>query len=258
MRLLAEAEHVLNGAGIRLVANDRDVVAKFSNKADAFRELARLGIPTPETRSVSRDDDIIAVGLPCIIKPATGSGGSAMVYYAVDLDEARVYVDYIRRMGGAPLAQEYIDVDEGEFTVGVLSWPDGTVVSSIALRRSLESKLSVLYQGRGGLVSTGYTQGYIGEFGDICRQAEAIAISIGSRGPINVQGRVRDGVLVPFEINPRLSASSYLRALAGRNELHSLLQKLAYGAAEPLSPLREGWYLRSLTEQYVAPDAMRK
>lgn len=131
------------------------------------------------------------------------------------------------------------------------------MVGSIALRRSFDAKLSVMSRGRGGLVSSGYSQGYIGNFPEICERAEAIAIAVGSRSALNIQGRMRNGELVPFEINPRFSASTYLRAMAGFNEVDILLRRLAFN--EPAWPesLREGWYLRSLTERYVDPQEIR-
>jgi carbamoyl-phosphate synthase large subunit len=197
------------------------------------------------------------VGLPCIIKPSTGSGGSAAVFYAVTVDEAMIYAEFIRRSGRVPVAQEYVDADEGEFTVGVLSLPDGSIAGSIALRRALDAKLSVAYRGRGGLVSSGYSQGYIGEYPRICYQAEEIAKSIASRGPINIQGRLRDGDLLPFEINPRFSASTYLRAMAGFNEVDMTLRFLAKGLVPARAPIRSGWYLRSLTETYVPNERLK-
>ena len=60
----------------------------------------------------------------------------------------------------------------------------------------------------------------------ICSQCEALARKLGSRGPLNVQGRLRDGVFLPFEVNPRFSASTYLRALAGVNELAIYLRNV--------------------------------
>jgi carbamoyl-phosphate synthase large subunit len=180
-----------------------------------------------------------------------------MVFYAVDQGEVAVYADYIRRAGGRPVAQEYIGLEEGEFTIGVLSLRDGSVFGSIALRRNLDSKLSVASTGRGGVISSGYSQGYIASFPKLRDQAEAIARAIGSVGPINIQARVRDGELIPFEINPRLSASSYLRALAGFNEVDIYLRCVALGERVELPDIREGWYLRSLTETYVSPDEVR-
>lgn len=253
MTLLAAAAGALNEAGIRLVANDAAVVALHSDKEATFKRLAQFGVAIPRTAAVMAQSDLEDVGLPCIIKPATGSGGSASVFFAVSVDEAMIYAEFIRRSGSTPIAQEYVDPAEGEFTIGVLSLRDGNVVGSIALRRALDAKLSVAYRGRGALVSSGYSQGYIGEFPELCRQAERIAAVIGSRGPINVQGRVRDGVLLPFEINPRFSASTYLRALAGFNEVDMLLRNMITGVVPVRSPIKTGWYLRSLTETYV-PD----
>lgn len=257
MVLLGAATYQLDAAGITLVANHPDVIRTFSDKSTTFDRLTALGFTVPRTVEVVSDSDLKQIGMPCIVKPATGSGSSTMVFFATDMQEAMTYVDYIRRTGGRPLAQEYIAPDEGEFTVGVLSLPSGEVVGSIALRRSLDATLSVMYRGRGGLVSSGYSQGYIGDFPAIRARAETIASAVGSCGALNVQGRVRNGELIPFEINPRLSASTYLRALAGVNEVDVLLQHLAFNEAVRPEPLREGWYLRSLTERYVAPQEGR-
>lgn len=257
MVLLGAASAELAAAGISLIGNLPEVVSIFSDKEKTFEHLKRLGFAVPRTARVNQAADLVEIGMPCIIKPATGTGGSTMVFFAADADEAMTYADYIRRSGGMPLAQEYISHEEGEFTVSVLTLLDGKLVGSIALRRSLDAKLSVQSRGRGGLVSSGYSQGYIGDFPAFRARAEEIALAIGSRGAMNIQGRIRNGELIPFEINPRLSASTYLRALAGFNELDILLQYHANGRRPaPASP-REGWYLRSLTERYVAPAEIK-
>lgn len=257
MVLLGAATDSLSAKGIGLVANHHSVISLFSDKATTFEQLSKHGFPVPRTIEIKSQSDLAEIGMPCIIKPATGSGGSSMVFFAVDTQEAMTYASYIQRSGIRPLAQEYIDPKEGEFTVGVLSLSDGKVVGSIALQRSLDAKLSVLTRDRGGLISSGYSQGYIGNFPSIKESAEAIAYAIGSRGALNIQGRVRNGELIPFEINPRLSASTYLRALAGFNEVDILLQHLAFNTSIQPLPLREGWYLRSLTENYIAPEEMK-
>jgi carbamoyl-phosphate synthase large subunit len=257
MVLLAAAAKQLNDEGIALVANHPDVIRKCSDKSVTFECLKNHGHTIPRTIEVFSNADLEQIGMPCIVKPSTGSGGSAMVFFATDTEEAMTYADDIRRTGGRPLAQEYITPDEGEFTVGVLSLPNGEVVGSIALRRSLDAKLSVMSRGRGGLVSSGYSQGYIGDFPAIRECAEAIANAVGSRGAINVQGRVRNGELIPFEINPRLSASTYLRAMAGFNEVDLLLQWLAFNKLAQPEALRAGWYFRSLTELYVSPEEIK-
>lgn len=255
--LLGPAAETFAEAGIQVVTNDPQTVALFTDKAATFERLAEYGVQCPLTRSVEAASDVEAVGLPCIVKPATGSGGSASVFFAVTTEEAMIYADFIRRGGSVAVAQEYVTDDEGEFTIGVLSLPDGQVVGSIALKRILHAKLSVSYRGRGGLISSGYSQGEIDHFPELCEQAEAIAQAVDSRGPINIQGRVRDGRLLPFEINPRFSASTYLRAMAGFNEIDLFLRHLTTGDVPARPEIRPGLYLRTLAERFVPPEALR-
>ncbi|MDX5366005.1 MAG: ATP-grasp domain-containing protein, partial [Alphaproteobacteria bacterium] len=127
MQLLGQAQSALEENGISLVANSTGIVELFSDKAETFAALARHDVPVPRTRVVRSEEDVAAVGLPCIVKPATGSGGSVSVFFAVTAEEAMIYADFIRRGDSEPIAQEYIGIDEGEFTIGVLSLPDGTV-----------------------------------------------------------------------------------------------------------------------------------
>lgn len=251
MFLLGEATEQLTSSNITLLGNSRKIISLFSNKCDTFNTLASLGFVVPKTQVVNSEKSIEHVGLPCIIKPSTDSGGSTNVFFATSIDEAFMYSQYIQMGGGTALAQEYISAKEGEFTIGVLSLPTTEVVGAIALQRSLKSKLSLSYNSRGGIISSGYSQGYIGQFENLCSQACTIAKHIESVGPINIQGRVRDGVLIPFEINPRFSASTYLRAMAGFNEVQMLIDYYNTGETPKQPKITYGWYLRSLTEQYV-------
>ena len=107
------------------------------------------------------------------------------------------------------------------------------------------------------MISSGYSQGLIDDFPDVRFTAERIALGVGSRGPMNIQGRVRDGVFVPFEINPRFSASVYLRALAGFNEVAIYLDFLLHGLEPKPCEIRSGWYLRSLSEIVVPREGLR-
>jgi carbamoyl-phosphate synthase large subunit len=251
MTLLGKAATTFKDAGIQLLSNCSTVVASFSDKQAAFKMLGEYGFEIPRTIELKQVSDVSFVGLPCIVKPSTGTGGSVNVFYTTSADEAMAYAEFIRRAGSQPIAQEYIDISDGEYTIGVLSLPDTRVVGSIALRRAMDAKLSVAFSGRGGIVSSGYSQGYIDEYPELCHQAESIARAIGSKGPINIQGRVRRGVFLPFEINPRFSASTFLRAMAGFNEVDMLLRFYSTGEIPQRRKIKSGWYLRSLCERYI-------
>jgi carbamoyl-phosphate synthase large subunit len=251
LNLLSRAYPDLQSSGIELVANAPDVVSLCMDKKRLADALLALGISQPATCVADEPDAAAVVGLPCVVKPSSGSGGSTLVFLAESEAELSAYSRLIRASGRLPVAQEYISEAEGEFTVGVLSLSDQSVVGSIALRRNLDAKLSVAYRSRAGIISSGYSQGLIDDFADIRRTAEDIALRIGSRGPINVQGRVKDGKFMPFEINPRFSASTYLRALAGFNEIDLFLEYLRSGKRPQLRPIQYGFYLRSFSETFV-------
>jgi carbamoyl-phosphate synthase large subunit len=238
-------------AGILLMMNARDVVQLCTNKSDLFKFLSAKNFKVPDTVLVTNPDRISDFhSYPCVVKPALDSGGSRFAFIAEDEEETKFLVDYLFNRGCATILQEYIAAEKSEFTVGVLSSPSGEILGSIALKRQLTSRLSYQVKYSTRVISSGISQGHIDSYRAICEHSERIAREIGSRWAINIQGRVNDGVFMPFEINPRHSGTTYLRALAGFNEPDILLQYCLHkrGFKKKIKP---GYYLRSLAEIYV-------
>lgn len=254
MVLLNAARGDLERAGVRLLANSSATIDVCSDKAETFTRLKALGVRIPRTVLAPAGRQLDEFPLPVIVKATTGTGGSSLVFLAATRAEVPLYVDHIRACGREAILQEYVAHDEGEYTIGVLSLPDGRVAASVALRRMFHVKLSVAQRSEAGLISSGYSQGLIDDFPALRATAEEIAAALGSTGPLNIQGRVRDGALLPFEINPRFSASTHLRAMAGVNELDIYLQFLERGTVPPPPTVAKGYYLRSLAEVYVPPE----
>lgn len=247
--------------GIYIAANSAEVITKCANKSILFMKLEELGIPIPKTIAFGKSDDIDRIDnipFPCVIKPAIGTGGSHLVSLAEDPDEARIYLKRILMNCGKALIQEYIPLDEGEFTVGVLSFQDGSTAGSIAMKRLFHTKLSISIKTKTGLISSGYSQGLIDDFPEVQAQAERIAKALESKGPLNIQGRVRNNIFYPFEINPRFSASTYLRALAGFNEIDIYIRYILMKEKSDKPQIRFGYYLRSLDEIYVPKDGLKQ
>jgi carbamoyl-phosphate synthase large subunit len=67
-------------------------------------------------------------------------------------------------------------------------------------------------------ISSGITQGEISTFTPVLDACRRIAEALGSRGPLNIQGRWDGSNFMPFEINPRFSGTTSMRAMAGFNE----------------------------------------
>ena len=261
LALLGRAASDFKNANIHIAGNSPEVMATCSDKERFFARLRELDIPTPRTFAVKHIGDFEApedFPYPCVIKPATGSGGSRFVFIASSRSEAAAYSRYLRSIGLVPLVQEYIPLDEGEFTIGVLSLPDKQLVGSVAMRRLLHAKLSVLAKTEYGIISSPYSQGLIDEFPDVRAQAENIARALNSVGPLDIQARIRNGVLIPFEVNPRFSGSTYLRAMAGFNQVDIYLRYLLDHTVVEPGPIKPGYYLRSLSELRVEKEEIKR
>lgn len=256
--LLSREKHLFDRDGIVLAINSKQVIDLCTDKIKTFDYLSRQGIPVPSTKVVSNMEELGDFNYPCIVKPATGSGGSTFVCLAEDKEEAQLYISYLKKRGIKAVAQEYVPHCEDEYTVGVLSLPNGEIIGAIALKRFFSSKLSYLIKYDDRIISSGYSQGLIDDFKDVRAQAEDIALKIKSRGPLNIQGRLKDGVFYPFELNARFSASTYLRTMAGFNEVDMFLQFLFERKHTLPENIKYGYYLRSLEEKYISYEEIKK
>jgi carbamoyl-phosphate synthase large subunit len=259
LRTLVRRRAELEAAGTLLLANAETVIETGLDKERTATVLRTLGFDVPRTIRLGTERDAAEVDwFPAIVKPASGTGGSNMVFIAQTRAELAFFAEYIRKAGATPIAQEYVGDSQSEYTVGVLHSLSGSLVGSIALRRDLTSALStrVRIRGRVGqhagevlVVSSGISQGIIENVPEIRSACERIASAMKSQGPINVQLRFSKGVVRVFEINPRFSGSSAFRALAGFNEADLLIRHHLEGApiAQPIA--QEGYALRSLSER---------
>lgn len=250
--------------GVLPLINDASVIDTGLDKSATMMFLDTHGFARPQSIMIGSLDAIPAdFLLPAIVKPATGGGGSSDTFVVQAKDELLAICALLLRQGRTVLLQEYVGTPQSEFTVGVLHTLNGAFVGSIALRREILGGLSNRIKvpnrtersdlGPVLAVSSGVSQGVIDDFPEVREQCEAIAKAIGSRGPINIQGRLANGVFYPFEINPRFSGTSFLRALAGYNEPDLLIRHHLGGEALPAPVVyAKGQIVRSLAERRVA------
>lgn len=260
--LLAKNRQLISDAGIFLPINDSELVHLCMNKAKTNARLAELGFQTPRYVSVTSESEFEDINwFPVVVKPAVGGGGSANVFIAQNMEELRALAVYLGlgSITGGFMIQEYVGTPDQEFTVGVLHDLNGRYINSIAVKRHLNSGLSVRTSvtnrtGRKELgprlvISSGVSQGDIGRYEHVTKQCREIADKLRSRGPLNFQCRLVDGNVNVFEINPRFSGTTSLRAMVGLNEpdilmcRHLLCKDIGQDA-----PYAEATILRSLTE----------
>jgi carbamoyl-phosphate synthase large subunit len=264
LRVMSEKRAIIEDAGIFLPINSQRVIDLCLDKARTMSWLRENGFDCPTTVEVSKVTDLEGFdSLPAVLKPSIGGGGSANTFLAQSREDLIALAKHLLSFQPSLVVQEYVGTPESEYTVGVLTDMDGNLLNSIAVKRTITSglsnKIKVLnHTGNDKLgqvlaISSGISQGEIGPFPEVTRPCEKIALVMGSRGPLNIQCRFVDGKLYPFEINPRFSGTTSLRAMVGYNEPDILVRIHVLGEKiKPRFPYRSGYITRGLVETLVS------
>lgn len=264
LRMVAKHRQEFEDLEVLLLINSSQVIDLCMNKWHTIQFLLEKGFMVPRSFLVKNKGDIKGIDIfPVVIKPTVGGGGSNNAFLAQDREELGFFCRYLLRQGLIPLVQEYVGTPDNEYTVGILTTLDGVLVNSVAIKRHILSGLSNRIKvanrtGRDELspllaLSSGISQGTISGYEEIRAICEHMALVLEAKGPINVQCRYWNGQLYPFEINPRFSGTTSLRAMVGCNEPDILIRHHLLG--EPIVPhfeYRHGRIVRGLAESYIA------
>lgn len=214
-----------------LVWQDPRVATQLDDKFSASLTMQQLKIASPKTVLAVDHDGVFGLQFPVLLKPRFGRASEGVEFARSRPElEALLLILNHRGIQSEYICQEYLPDNEGEFTAGVLHLPNGSFFGSSILRRDIRStvgrRISVEKTPNSPeiTISSGTSQGQFVEDSSIERVLQAAATALESRGPLNFQFRLQKGIPLIFEINPRFSGSSYLRALAGHNEVETLLR----------------------------------
>jgi carbamoyl-phosphate synthase large subunit len=253
----------LASQGIFLPINPAQVIELCMDKAKTLEFLREKGFHIPRFQRVQSMEDLSSFDvLPAVLKPSVGSGGSANTFIAQTEEDLFCFGRHLLSIFSEFIIQEYIGTPDNEYTAGVLISMAGEMINSIAVKRNILSSLSnrIKLKNRTAnrklgpvlALSNGISQGEIGPFPEVTRQCEEIALAIGARGPLNVQCRLVEGKVYVFEINPRFSGTTSLRAMVGFNEPDVLIRKhILQDPIKPHFPYQTGVIVRGLSEIFI-------
>lgn len=251
--------------GITLFICSQHVIKNCLDKARTNALLQGLGFEPPRYVKVTNRAELSSIDwFPVIVKPAVGAGGSANCFIAQSASELLSLYDYINHGedAGNFIVQEYVGTPDQEYSVGVLHDLDGNYINAIALRRVLSGQLNIRTSvpnrmdkpelGSNLVISSGISHGYVGRFPQVTEPCAAIAKAMGVTGVVNIQCRLVDGEVKVFEINPRFSGTTSIRAMAGYNEPDVLIRRHLFSEIIPESfPYDEILVLRGLVEYRI-------
>lgn len=219
--------------GIYVPVNSSDLISLCSDKLKLNDFLAQNGFVYPQTYIIEERSDLHDYNdFPYVLKPLTGSGSSG-VFIVQNLQELQNIVMYLGSEK-PQILQEYVGTLDAEYTVGILSTPTKGYVDHIVLKRDLEYGLSIKQKvlnkttrsclGTNLGISTGISQGTFVGNKEIDSLVHKMASLLDLKSSINIQCRIHQNNAYVFEINPRFSGTTHLRALVGFNEPDYLIK----------------------------------
>lgn len=225
------------GEGVRIVSPQAGVYQLCNDKWRSMIRLRECGILAPDTWLCEgpRDAGFAEMTFPVIVKPRFGAS-SANVFLVKSLLELNGLLAAFPRHEF--VAQQYLS-SETEYTVGVYLSRDGADADTCVIRRELKFGLSY----RGEVIRDAGISDYCVR---VCR-------ALGLCHSSNVQLRMLDGEPCAFEINPRLSSTTSVRAHFGFNEPEMILREL-FGLPAVAPRKSTGRFVRYWQESYL-PDA---
>lgn len=230
VRLLSKFRETIESSGCKVIVNPFEVVNLCSNKWRLYRWLKDNKIGTPKSVLSDEWKKLVAeTGFPIIGKPTENTGASRSV--AIIKDENEVHKFLEETDGSEVIFQEYCGDVEQEYTVGVLISKTGRVIDSIVVHRrlvglSLGSKRMI--NGQLYALSSGYSQGFVIRHQQIQNFCEKLAVMLGIQGPVNIQCRIDGNDIKVFEVHPRFSGTTSIRADVGFNEPDVLIRNFLF------------------------------
>lgn len=187
-----------------IALNRSELIALGKDKWEAQTRLAGEGMAViPSRISGSWQECIEELGPPPILmKPRRGSGGKGIVR----LCDERDFVYWKEKAGDDFMVQKIVGSEDEEYTVSVFGFGDGGGTVPAIMKRKL---------GPDGATWWAET---VEQCAPIRDYSVALTRKLRPIGPTNYQFRLCDDRAMLLEINPRVSASTSLRAALGVNE----------------------------------------
>ena len=223
--------------GVNVISCDPEVYRLCNDKYLSMQFLREKGINAPDT-TLCRTDGEVETFLqrnvfPVFLKPRFGAS-SADTFKIKNKEQLFGILNAFNREHF--VAQCYL-ADQRDFTVGTYISRDRNFQETLIIERELKFGLSY--------------RGEVIENNKISKHCLAIAAATGAKYSINVQLKLVDGVPFTYEINPRLSSTTCVRAHFGFNEPDMILSDLFGDMASYRLTRKKGVFTRYWQEHYL-------
>ncbi|MDO5138042.1 MAG: ATP-grasp domain-containing protein [Oscillospiraceae bacterium] len=235
--VVARAGDQLDGYQDKLAVNPPELTEICNDKWLTYLWLKENGLGEYAIDTVisgSFDELAERFGCPFILKPRDGRASKGIQI----VDNEEDFLFYKKKMGSSFMAQHIAGTKDNEFTVGVFGDGKGGVCSEIYMRRVLSQ--------------AGATDKAEVVNDPVLREAvHAITEKAQPIGPTNYQFRLENGKAKLLEINPRVSASTSIRAKFGFNESEMCIDYYLEHNLPVQGPISSGRAMRYIVDWIV-------
>lgn len=216
---------------VEIMINNNMILDTFLDKYRTSEFLKEQGLPYAKSFLMGEYKDDLKC--PIIIKKRRGSGGK-LVFVVNNGEELNFYK---RKYAGEDLiVQEYLGSPSEEYTLGVFS--DGKRSYCIGFRRHLFSDVGV----------TRFAELVVDN--KLEQLGHDVAKATKLEGALNIQLRKIEDGYVPFEINPRVSGTAYLRHYFGFRDVQWWLDMKEKKEVQYVPKYRQGVAVRAISEVF--------
>ncbi|QWD13014.1 ATP-grasp domain-containing protein [Polynucleobacter paneuropaeus] len=224
-------------AKVAILSCSSDVYTLCNDKYKSMIHLRNLGLSAPDTTLCETDEEVESFLMrnkfPIFIKPRSGASSTDLFKIQSKNQLFGVLNAFPR---GHFIAQTFLD-DSRDYTAGVYVSRNRALQSTLLIERELKFGLSY--------------RGIIFENEDLSKYCLKVAQAIASHYTINVQFKIINGQPFAYEINPRLSSTTSVRAHFGFNEPDMMLHE-ALGLLDGyVINKRSGRFTRYWQEHYL-------
>ena len=235
----ANKNKIENETNAKVIINNENVVRVGTDKYETYKFLKENNFNYPETALPDDEKGINELinkcGFPLIIKPRKGRG-SVGVFKIKNKDELYSLIKVVEN----PVIQEHLEPEDEEYTSEVLILDEGEILGHITMKRELQEGTTI--------------RAIVDDYEEVSKEAKRVAKALKSYGPCNFQLRLTKRGPVIFEINPRFSGTTPIRAKFGFNVPETIIRKVIFKEDIQELKYKKGIALRYWNEIYIPRD----
>jgi len=222
-----------------ILVSKSDIVEICNDKWKTINFLHEKGFEVPYTVLPENKNEIIKnLQFPFIVKPRFGHT-SKEIFLVKNESE----LEYAISNCSQPIVQEYLDKDNLEYTCGTTFF-NNKMLSLISIRRILKN----------GNTHIAFSE----KCDEIDEYVKSVTKIFQPFGPFNIQLRLTDKGPKIFEINPRFSGTTPVRAIFGINEVEIILNAIMLNNYEELKPKTLGVVMKYFESHYISLEQFKK